>query len=74
MRHERALSPKRPIFHTSLPAGGQYQWRADGEYHLFNPETIHKLQHACRTGDYRVFKEYTALVDDQSKQLAPCAG
>ena len=41
----------------------------DGEHHLFNPETIHKLQYACRTGDYKAFKEYTALVDDQAKQL-----
>ncbi|HEY6908502.1 MAG TPA: glutamate synthase large subunit, partial [Myxococcales bacterium] len=74
MRHERGFPPKRPIFHTSLPAGGDYQYRAGGEYHLTNPETIHKLQHACRTGDYRVFQEYTALVDDQSKQHCTLRG
>src|SRR5438309_580068 len=74
MRHERGFPPKRPIVHTSLPAGGDYQYRAGGEYHLTNPETIHKLQHACRTGDYKVFQEYTALIDDQSKQLCTLRG
>jgi glutamate synthase (NADPH) large chain len=74
MRHERGFPPKRPIVHTSLPAGGEYQYRSGGEYHLTNPETIHKLQHACRTGNYPVFQEYTALIDDQSKQLATLRG
>src|SRR5438132_6973909 len=74
MRHERGFPPKRPIVHTSLPAGGEYQFRAGGEFHLTNPETIHKLQHACRTGDYKVFQEYTALVDDQSRQLCTLRG
>jgi len=74
MRHERGFPPKRPIVHTSLPAGGDYQYRAGGEFHLTNPETIHKLQHACRTGDYKIFQEYTALVDDQSRQLCTLRG
>ena len=66
MRHERGFPPKRPIVHTSLPAGGDYQYRAGGEFHLTNPETIHKLQHACRTGDYKIFQQYSQLVNDQS--------
>src|SRR5207248_9973002 len=66
--------PKRPVFHTSLPAGGDYQYRNGGEFHLTNPETIHKLQHACRTGDYKAFQEYTALVDDQTKQHCSLRG
>ncbi|BDG04491.1 glutamate synthase large subunit [Anaeromyxobacter oryzae] len=74
LRNERGFPPKRPIYHTSLPAGGQYKYRAGGEHHLFNPETIHKLQFACRTGDYKLFKEYTALVDNQSKDLATLRG
>jgi glutamate synthase (NADPH) large chain len=74
MRHERGFPPKRPIVHTSLPAGGEYQYRSGGEFHLTNPETIHKLQYACRTGDYKVFQEYTALIDDQSKQLCTLRG
>jgi glutamate synthase (ferredoxin) len=74
MRHERGFPPKRPIFHTSLPAGGEYQFRSGGEFHLTNPETIHKLQYAVRTGNYAMFQEYTALIDDQSKQLCTLRG
>ncbi|HTN53388.1 MAG TPA: glutamate synthase large subunit [Anaeromyxobacter sp.] len=74
MRNDRGFPPKRPIFHTSLPAGGQYKYRAGGEHHLFNPETIHRLQYACRTGDYKLFKEYSALVDNQSRSLCTLRG
>jgi glutamate synthase (ferredoxin) len=55
-RHTKAF-PTRPVEHD-LEWGGEYQWRRDGEYHLFNPETVHKLQYACRTGNYNAFKEY----------------
>jgi len=51
-----------------LDVGGQYQWRADGEQHLFNPQTVHKLQKAVRTNDYKTFKEYSQLVNDQNKR------
>ena len=47
--------------------GGEYQWRRDGEFHLFNPDTVFKLQHATRSGQYRVYQEYTTLVNDQSR-------
>ena len=57
-----------------LEAGGQYQWREDGEYHLFNPQTIHKLQSAVRTGSYKIFKEYSALVNDQERHWATLRG
>jgi glutamate synthase (ferredoxin) len=50
----------------TLETGGEYQFRVDGATHLFNPQTIHKLQHACRTGSYEIFKEYSRLVDEQS--------
>jgi len=60
--------------HRSLEAGGEYQWRREGEYHLFNPETVYKLQHSTRSGRYDVFKEYTARVNDQSKNLATLRG
>jgi glutamate synthase (NADPH/NADH) large chain len=73
-RHERGFPSRRPIVHRSLPAGGQYQYREGGEHHLFNPETIHRLQVATRTGDYKVFKDYTALVDNQSKHLCTLRG
>jgi glutamate synthase (ferredoxin) len=54
-RRHRAAFPERGQFPPMLQPGGQYQWRADGEYHLFNPETIHKLQLAARTNNYGVF-------------------
>ena len=60
--------------HRQLELGGEYQWRREGEHHLFNPETVFKLQHATRAKRYDVFKEYTRLVDDQSKRLATLRG
>src|SRR5258705_444078 len=72
-RHQRAF-PERPTAENDLEWGGEYQWRRDGEYHLFNPETVFKLQHATRNGQYAIFKEYTKLVDDQSRKLATLRG
>ena len=57
-----------------LEPGGEYQWRRDGEFHLFNPDTVFKLQHATRSGQYRVYKEYTTLVNDQSRKLGTLRG
>ncbi len=57
-----------------LTTGGEYQWRRDGEPHLFSPETVFKLQHATRTRRYEIFKEYTSLVDDQAKRLMTLRG
>jgi len=57
-----------------LPIGGEYQWRRDGEPHLFNPETVFKLQHATRNKRYDIFKQYTSLVDNQSKNLMTLRG
>jgi len=74
-RHANAY-PDRPEerAHRDLQVGGEYQWRREGEYHLFNPDTVFKLQHATRAGRYEVFKEYTALVNDQSERLASLRG
>jgi len=74
-RHARAW-PERAeeLAHRGLEFGGEYQWRREGEYHLFNPETVFKLQHATRTGRYEIFKEYTSLVNDQSRKLATLRG
>ncbi len=74
-RHATA-HPTRPEerVHRSLELGGEYQWRREGELHLFNPETVFKLQHATRAGRYDVFKQYTRLVDDQSRRLATLRG
>jgi glutamate synthase (ferredoxin) len=72
-RHENAF-PVRPVADRDLEWGGEYQWRRDGEYHLFNPDTVFKLQHATRSGQYSIFKEYTRLVDDQNQKLATLRG
>jgi glutamate synthase (NADPH) large chain len=74
-RHHDAYLP-RPTerAHRELAVGGEYQWRREGEVHLFNPRTVFKLQHATRAKRYDVFKEYTALVDDQSRKLATLRG
>ena len=72
-RHARAFGP-RPAGPAELESGGEYQWRRDGEIHLFNPETVLKLQHATRTGQYDIFKQYTRLVDDQSQRRATLRG
>ena len=58
-RGTRARSRRGRSAPPELDWGGEYQWRRDGEYHLFNPETVFKLQHATRSGQYRIFKEYT---------------
>jgi glutamate synthase (NADPH) large chain len=72
-RHDAAF-PARPTGRADLDWGGEYQWRRDGEYHLFNPDTVFKLQHATRAGQYRIFRDYTRLVDDQSRHLATLRG
>ncbi|MBI2222180.1 MAG: glutamate synthase large subunit [Acidobacteria bacterium] len=73
LRHQRAF-PDRPVGAAGLESGGEYQWRRDGEHHLFNPETVFTLQHATRTGQYAIFKEYTRLVDVQTAQRATLRG
>jgi glutamate synthase (ferredoxin) len=73
LRHQRAF-PDRPANGHILDVGGQYQWRDGGEYHLFNPQTIHKLQHAVRTGDYSVFKQYSTLVNEQHRNWCTLRG
>ena len=57
-----------------LEVGGEYKWRRGGEYHLFNPETVFKLQHATRAKRFDIFREYSRLVDEQSEQLATLRG
>ena len=73
MRHHRAF-PDRLVNQPDLEWGGEYQWRRDGEYHLFNPHTVFKLQHATRSGQYKIFKEYTKLIDAQNEHLATLRG
>jgi glutamate synthase (NADPH/NADH) large chain len=63
-----------PPAHRSLEVGGEYQWRREGEPHLFDPETVFRLQHSTRTGRYDIFKQYTRRVDDQSRRLMTLRG
>ena len=72
-RHRRAF-PTRGREDEELESGGEYQWRRDGEYHLFNPETVFKLQHATRSGQYAVYEEYADLVNNQSRKRATLRG
>ena len=74
-RHHIAYPPGGEVPGTKrLPIGGEYQWRRDGEPHLFNPETVFTLQHATRSKRYDVFKRYTKAVDEQSKALMTLRG
>jgi glutamate synthase (NADPH/NADH) large chain len=66
-KHNIAFN-KRSIPVDRLPVGGVFQWKRKGEFHLFNPQTIHLLQHSTRVGDYGVFKKYSRLVNDQSEK------
>ncbi|MCC5952823.1 MAG: glutamate synthase large subunit [Acidimicrobiia bacterium] len=74
-RHRRAhLERPAERAHRTLEVGGEYQWRREGEHHLFNPETVFRLQHATRSKRYDIFKQYTTAVDDQSEKLATLRG
>ena len=73
IRHRHAF-PERQVNGHTLDVGGQYQWRKEGEYHLFNPQTVHKLQQAVRGANYNAFKEYSTLVNDQHKAWCTLRG
>ncbi len=73
-RHAIAYPVRGGLPHRRLEIGGDYQWRREGEPHLFSPEAVFKLQHATRTGQDTVFREYTKLVDDQSATLMTLRG
>ncbi|WP_301128202.1 glutamate synthase large subunit [Streptomyces cacaoi] len=60
--------------HRDLDIGGEYQWRREGEPHLFDPDTVFRLQHSTRQRRYDIFKEYTRRVDEQSERLMTVRG
>lgn len=70
-RRHRAAYPADgiPLAHRDLQIGGEYQWRREGEEHLFDPETVFRLQHATKTGDYEAFKRYSSLVNANSDRI-----
>ena len=74
-RHASAYPVERAVnIHRNLDIGGEYQWRREGPPHLFNPETVFKLQHSTRAKRYDIFKQYTSAVDDQAERLMTLRG
>ncbi len=74
LRHKFAYPEDRTAKVDLLDFGGQYHWRRNGEYHLFNPDTVFKLQHSTRTGDYNVYKDYAKSINDQTRHLCTLRG
>jgi glutamate synthase domain-containing protein 2/glutamate synthase domain-containing protein 1/glutamate synthase domain-containing protein 3 len=73
LKHAYAFQPLTDS-ETDLIVGGQYQYRENGEYHLLNPGTISKLQHAVRQGSYATYKEYADLIDSENRTLCNLRG
>jgi glutamate synthase (ferredoxin) len=73
LRHSHAF-PDRPTNGHTLDVGGEYQWRKEGEAHLFSPQTIHTLQKAVREGSYGSYKQYATLVNEQNQQFFTLRG
>ena len=74
-RHASAYPVERAVnIHRDLDIGGEYQWRREGPPHLFNPETVFKLQHSTRAKRYDIFKQYTSAVDNQAERLMTLRG
>src|SRR5690606_25821970 len=72
-KHHRGFTSSRNS-KDLLPEGGIYQWKRRGEAHLFNPQTVHLLQQACRTGDYETYKRYAALINNQKERMYTLRG
>ncbi|NJO40761.1 MAG: glutamate synthase large subunit [Cyanobacteria bacterium RU_5_0] len=73
LRHHHAF-PDRQVNGHTLDVGGEYQWRKDGEAHLFSPQTIHTLQKAVRENSYETYKQYAALVNEQNQKYFTLRG
>ena len=74
-RHARAYPPDGvQQAHRVLEVGGEYQWRREGEPHLFDPDTVFRLQHSTRQRRYDIFKQYTGRIDDQTSRLMTLRG
>ncbi len=71
LQHHASAFADRP---TGLDRGGQYQWRRGGEKHLFDPETVMKLQHATASRRFEIFREYTAAIDEGTERLCTLRG
>ncbi len=73
-RHDRAYPKMKVAAELDLDVGGQYLWRRNGEYHMYNPDSISKLQHATRTNSYKTFNEFCDLIDDSNKNHSTIRG
>lgn len=74
-RHSSAYPIERAVnIHEELEVGGEYQWRRGGPPHLFNPETVFKLQHSTKEKRFDIFRQYTKAIDDQSERLMTLRG
>ncbi|MFN8544263.1 MAG: glutamate synthase large subunit [Candidatus Binatia bacterium] len=73
LRHDYAYEGA-PAIAGDLEVGGQYQWRRRGEHHMYNPNTVAKLQHAVRKGSYAMWKDYSAAANDESRRLCTIRG
>ena len=73
-RHHAAYLEPKVSSNGDLPLGGAYQWRRDGEHHQWNPDTIARLQHAARTNNWNVYKQFARLSNDQSRRMATLRG
>src|SRR6202012_4743846 len=73
MKHAQAFQPLMDL-DTELPVGGSYAFRLRGEYHLLNPDTVSKMQHAVRQNSFETFQEYTDLIDSQNRHLCTLRG
>ncbi|MFE6401166.1 glutamate synthase large subunit [Streptomyces alboflavus] len=74
-RHAKAYPASGvPSAHRALDIGGEYQWRREGEPHLFDPDTVFRLQHSTRSRRYDIFKQYTDRVNEQSERLMTLRG
>ncbi|RYF76804.1 MAG: glutamate synthase large subunit, partial [Cytophagaceae bacterium] len=74
VRHHTAFPPIPSVSARRLEVGGIYQWKQRGEKHIFNPDTIHLLQQSTQKNDYKLFKKYSNLIDDQTKNALTLRG
>ncbi|MBI3044148.1 MAG: glutamate synthase large subunit [Betaproteobacteria bacterium] len=72
--HQAAFDDKDPVLAGALDAGGEYAWRVRGEEHMWTPDAIAKLQHSARSNSYQTYREYAAIINDQSQRLLTFRG
>ncbi len=74
LNHHRHAFPDRPVRASKLEWGGYYQWRREGEYHMYNPETVHLLQYSTRSNNYELFRKFSAAANETDRKLCTLRG